>query len=203
MHGSFYQYPIAWGNPAKLIPWKEPGVLLRMLFWGCGCFFFIRFLFYDILHRMENACVFPSTFHSMGKCSKAHPLKGTWGIGTILFPKVWVLILIMRNTWVLPSISHSVGRCNKPIHWREPGELVPMLSPNYGRSLPLDSHLMVCFITRKMHRSSRRCPIALEKATKPIFWEEPRMLVPILFPKIHHRLCSNAKEMHMSSRQCP
>ena len=72
-----------------------------------------------------------------------------------------------------------------------------------GGSLPLDSHLMVGFITSKMHRSSRRCPIALEKATKPILWEGPRTLVTILFPKIHHRLCFITSEMHRSSRQCP
>ena len=72
-----------------------------------------------------------------------------------------------------------------------------------GGSLPLETHLMVGFITSKMHRSSRRCPIALENATKPILWEGSRTLVTILFPKIHHRLCFITSEMHRSSRQCP
>ena len=107
----------------------------------------------------------------------------------------------MENTWVFSSITWE--NAANPLIGENLEKQYPCFSQRMGGSLPLDSHLMVGFITSKMHRSSRRCPIALENATKPILWEGSRTLVTILFPKIHHRLCFITSEMHRSSRQCP
>ena len=52
-----------------------------------------------------------------------------------------------------------------------------------GAFVPPDFYPTVCFIIWKIHRSSHQYPMPLEKKTKPILWEEPRKLVPILLPK--------------------
>ena len=43
------------------------------------------------------------------------------------------ILLHMGNAWVSPSISHSTGKCNKSHRRGEPGKLVLMLFPFYGR----------------------------------------------------------------------
>ena len=43
--------------------------------------------------------------------------------------------------------------------------------------------IFILWFTRKKYRSSHQYPIAMKKSTKPILWEEPGKLVPILFPK--------------------
>ena len=48
----------------------------------------------------------------------------------------------------------------KSIELREPGKLVPILSPKYGYFFPSDSHPMVSPTPRKMHEFSHQFPIA-------------------------------------------
>ena len=341
MLASSHQYPIVMENPAKPIPQKEPGLLIPILSPKYGCSISIRFLLCGILYHMGNARVFPSISHSIGKCSKSHPMGNTWQIDTrsftkvqeLLFPqipmlwhtssqekcilrainvpqhgkmqqthtsgrtqemnthtfsKVWVdffhqipilwfasshgeCIGLLINTsqlwtrhqnppyrkdlenqylyfsqsmggspplipilWLASSQGKYVGlpinipqdgkRQQNPSYgkslgnWYEqfsqsmgvffPSDSYPMVcfiswkthecshqytiewenetnppiledlgnryhfSEIMGGSLPSDSHLMVCFIPREMHRSSHQYPIALEKSTKPILLEE-------------------------------
>ena len=84
-----------------------------------------------------------------------------WEIDTHTFAIVWAIsphtIPILRYTtsngkaWVSPSISHSTGKWNKTHRRGEPGKLVLILFPYYGRFFPLDSDFMVYFITWEMH----------------------------------------------------
>ena len=74
MHGSPHQYSIAWENPAKLTPWKEPVILVLILFPKYESFFSIRFLSYGILYHIGNTWGFPSIYHANKKCSKTHPV---------------------------------------------------------------------------------------------------------------------------------
>ena len=56
-------------------------------------------------------------------------------------------------------------------------------SQSMGDSFPSDSYPMAYFIPWKMLRSSHQYPISWGKAIKPILYEEPRKLVPIVFPR--------------------
>ena len=90
-------------------------------------------------HHMENAWVFPSISHSMGKCNKTH----LWGesgklviilsysMGTFFpfdsHPMVYFII------WEMHGFSHQFPivqeNATKPIVWGKPGKLVIILFP--------------------------------------------------------------------------
>ena len=96
-------------------------------------------------------------------------------MGTHNFPKLWVLLFHQ-----IPILW--LGKSSKSTHWGKPEKLVPILFPKCG-SFKSDSQVMVCFITREIHWYTHQYPMVLEKALKPILWEEPRKLVSILSPK--------------------
>ena len=123
MSRSSHQYPIAPEKVTKPILWEEPGKLVPILFPKRGCFFFIRFLSYGILHHMENAWGFPSISHNIGKHSKTHPVETAWVLLSNFFPKYWWFSSIrlpscrmfyrVGNAWLFQLISHSSGKCSK------------------------------------------------------------------------------------------
>ena len=76
-------------------------------------------------HHMENAWVFPSISHSMGKCNKTH-LRGESGKLVIILSYSMgtfshLIPILSYTSWVFPSIPHSTGKCNK--------------NPSYGENL--------------------------------------------------------------------
>ena len=67
-------------------------------------------------------------------------------------------------TWEMLRFPHqfpiALENAAKSIELREPGKLVPILSPKYGYFFPSDSHPMVSPTPRKMHEFSHQFPIA-------------------------------------------
>ena len=190
MHGSSHQYPIAWENPAKPIEWKETGILVLIIFPKYGCFFFIRFLYFITWKMYRSSHQYPMSWE---KVTKPILYEEPGKLVPIVFPKIGAFVppdsypMVCFNTWKIHGSSHQYpialeNTANPPIR-DILGNWYPYFSESMCGSFPSDSHLMVCFITREMHRSSHQYPIALEKAAKSILWEEPRKLVPILFPK--------------------
>ena len=106
----------------------------------------------------------------------------------------------MGNAWVSPSISQSTEKCNKTHRRREPGKLVLILFPYYGRFFSIGFrfygilHHMgnVCSFSlislnmgkdSQTHRMEKAWEINSRKyPTKPIVCREPGKLVLILFP---------------------
>ena len=62
--------------------WKMMSILLPKY----GCFFSIRFLFFDILYQMRNVWVFLSMSRSLGKCSESTHWTKHGKLVHILFP---------------------------------------------------------------------------------------------------------------------
>ena len=85
MNRSFHQDPIALEKTTIPILWEKPGKVVPTLLPKCGCFFFIRFLSYGMLHHTVNAWSFPSISHSIKKYSKTHPLGTAWELVSTLF----------------------------------------------------------------------------------------------------------------------
>ena len=90
----------------------------------------------------------------------------------IVWGKSWKLILILSHSmgaffpldsdplvyftkWEMHRFPHQFPivqeNATKPIVWGEPGKLVLILFPLYGRFFPLDSHFMSYFITWEIH----------------------------------------------------
>ena len=67
-------------------------------------------------------------------------------------------------TWEIHGFSHqfpiSLEDAAKSIELKEPGKLVPILSPKYGYFFPSDSHPTVSPAPWKMHGLSHQFPIA-------------------------------------------
>ena len=67
-------------------------------------------------------------------------------------------------TWEMLRFPHqfpiALENAAKSIELREPGKLVPILSPKYGHFFPSDSHPMVSPTPWKMHGFSHQFPIA-------------------------------------------
>ena len=109
----------SWESPAKSIVCGEPGKLVLRFFPLHGYSFPIRFTSYGKLYNMWITWVSPSISHSIGKCSKIHPIRTACKIGTRCFPNAWAFCSIrfpsygilyhMGNTWLFSSISNSTG----------------------------------------------------------------------------------------------
>ena len=93
-----------------------------------GCFYSTRFLSYRTLYPMENAWGSPSISHSIGKCSKTHPVGRLWDISTytslkipvvlsvVIFHQIsilWYTFYRMGNVLFFQSIFNSTGKCSK------------------------------------------------------------------------------------------
>ena len=92
-----HQFPITQEKAARPIEWRKPGKLVpgnilqnplnvknlgNWYLWGL---FFIRLRSYGILHRMENAWVFSSNFHSIRNVSETHQ-ESSGKLAPILIP---------------------------------------------------------------------------------------------------------------------
>ena len=162
------QFSIVKKNVAKSIVWRKPGKLVIILFPYYGYFFPIWFPSCDILHHMENACIFPSISHCTGKCNKTYCVRRNWAVVTHIFPIVWVLF--SRS---IPILWYTL------LHWKCMGFPI-----NFRSTKPVvNSHPMVLFITWEMYRFSNHFPIAWENSAKTIKCARLRKLVPIHFPK--------------------
>ena len=117
----------------------------------------IRLSFYGILYHMENACVFSSNFHNMGKDSQTHRMVRPGK----LFPSN--ILQKPSNVDNLENFysyfSHSMQNLSHqiPILW---------YASSHGKCMGL----LIKF------------SITLEKSAKPIEWGRPGKLVVILFP---------------------
>ena len=102
-----------------------------------GCLF----LSYDILHHMINTWVLPSKSHSVGRCSKLTHWRELRKLVPIHFPKYgWFSSIKFRsyglqhhkgNAWVFPSISHILEKVTKPILYKNPAKMVPLVFLEY------------------------------------------------------------------------
>ena len=91
---------------------------------------------------MGNAWVFPSISSGMAKCNKTHYIGKAWEIGTHTFPIMGTFLqpdshpVIYFITWEMLRLPHqfpiALENAAKSIELREPGKLVPILSPKYG-----------------------------------------------------------------------
>ena len=122
------------GKCSKSTHWGEPGEVVPMLFSKNGWFSSIRFPPYGWLHHKQNAQVFPSMSHSIGKGNKTHLLGRAQNVGTHTFPKdsSQALLQCKGNAYVFPSMSLALKKATKPILWEQPRKLVPILFPKYG-----------------------------------------------------------------------
>ena len=128
------QYSIVWEYVAKSILWGESGKLIAIFFPKYQWFSTIRSPSYGMLYRMGNAWVFPSISHSMGKSSKAHPMR----------EKAWTQVL------------HRIKRCSRcvgDLRWWMFLAMAPVSSSTQviAASIPWNSHHTVFYITWGMH----------------------------------------------------
>ena len=118
---------------------------------------------------------------------------------SIRFPSYGILHH-MGNAWASSSISHSTGKCNKTHRRGEPGKLVLILFPYYGRFSSIrfrfygilhhmGNACVFSLISHNMgkdsqiHRMEKVWEIGSRKyPTKPIVCGEPGKLVLVLFP---------------------
>ena len=105
---------------------------------------------------MGNAWVFPSICHSTGKGNKTQ--RKAWEIGNSYFSHSMGAFLQPDSHHVIYFITWEMLRF--PINLREPGKLIPILSPKYGYFFLSDSHPMVSPAPWKMHVFSHQFLVA-------------------------------------------
>ena len=195
MNRSSHQDPIALEKTTIPILWEKPGKVVPTLLPKRGCFFFIRFLSYGMLHHTVNAWSFPSISHSIKKYSKTHPLGTAWELVSTLFQNYgWFssirfpscgMLYCMGNAWLFQSISHSMGKCSKahPI-----GEILNIDTNTFSQSMTFPFHKVFTLWYYEMFWFSHEFLITWENAAKSILWQEPGISILL---SIYLSFCSN------------
>ena len=125
--------------------------------------FSIRLPSCPILHRMGNALVFLSISQGMGNSRKTHRME-------------------KARKKKLNKMQQNPSNCENLGNW------YPFFSWRMDTFLPSDSHLMVYFITWKMHGFSHKFLIAWGNAAKStlwVFWLFFHSIIGSTFSKIY------------------
>ena len=202
MHGFCHQLPIVRENATKAIAWGKPGKLVLILFSQYGCFFSHQIPILWYTSSYGKCMVFLINFPQHGKrqqnLSNGESLRNwlpyrfhSMSVLSIRFPSCGILNHL-GNACVFSSISNVMEKAAKPLEWGKPGKLTPILFPQYECFLSLDSHPVVYFIIREMHRFPFPFLIAWENPTKPMVrgrtWEIGIHIFAIVWVLFFHQI---------------